>query len=72
MKFDEEPNYAKLISIFDGLIEAPASRPVRIDGALKVCTNYSLLSYIFIFLCPYLYLFPYYRLDRNVEDCMQI
>ena len=51
MKFDEEPNYAKLISIFDGLIEAPASRPVRIDGALKVCTNYSLLSYIFIFLC---------------------
>jgi len=36
MKFDEEPNYAKLISIFDGLIEAPASRPVRIDGALKV------------------------------------
>ncbi|CAD6226614.1 unnamed protein product [Miscanthus lutarioriparius] len=36
MKFDEEPNYAKLISLFDGLIEAPASRPIRIDGALKV------------------------------------
>ncbi|CAM0905462.1 unnamed protein product [Alopecurus aequalis] len=36
MKFDEEPNYAKLISLFDGLIEPPASRPIRIDGALKV------------------------------------
>lgn len=36
MKFDEEPNYAKLIALFDGLIEAPASRPIRIDGALKV------------------------------------
>uniref|UniRef100_A0A0D9W019 non-specific serine/threonine protein kinase n=1 Tax=Leersia perrieri TaxID=77586 RepID=A0A0D9W019_9ORYZ len=36
MKFDEEPNYAKLISLFDGLIEGPASRPIRIDGALKV------------------------------------
>ncbi|KAL0858121.1 hypothetical protein Bca101_063275 [Brassica carinata] len=37
MKFDEEPNYAKLISIFDSLIEACAiSRPIRIDGALKV------------------------------------
>ena len=37
LKFDEEPNYAKLISIFDTLIEPCAlSRPVRIDGALKV------------------------------------
>jgi len=36
MKFDEEPNYAKLISLFDSLIEVPASRPIRIDGALKV------------------------------------
>ncbi|KAG8083665.1 hypothetical protein GUJ93_ZPchr0016g2635 [Zizania palustris] len=36
MKFDEEPNYAKLISLFDGLIEVPATRPIRIDGALKV------------------------------------
>ncbi|KAL5652383.1 hypothetical protein ACJX0J_037841, partial [Zea mays] len=35
MKFDEEPNYAKLISPFDGLIEAPASRQIRTDGALK-------------------------------------
>ncbi|XP_068650001.1 casein kinase 1-like protein HD16 [Aristolochia californica] len=37
MKFDEEPNYAKLISLFEGLIEPCTSmRPIRIDGALKV------------------------------------
>ncbi|KAL4325535.1 hypothetical protein GQ457_11G010370 [Hibiscus cannabinus] len=37
MKFDEEPNYAKLISIFESLIEpCTALRPIRIDGALKV------------------------------------
>ncbi|KAK8918903.1 Casein kinase I isoform delta-like [Platanthera zijinensis] len=37
MKFDEEPNYAKLISLFDGLIEPCVPlRPIRIDGALKV------------------------------------
>ncbi|KAJ4745787.1 Casein kinase I-like protein [Rhynchospora pubera] len=37
LKFDEEPNYTKLISLFDGLIEqCAASRPIRIDGALKV------------------------------------
>ncbi|CAN6811606.1 casein kinase 1-like protein HD16 [Brassica napus] len=37
MKFDEEPNYGKLISLFDTLIEPCAlSRPIRIDGALKV------------------------------------
>jgi hypothetical protein len=38
MKFDEEPKYQKLISLFDDLIERPASRPIRIDGALEVCT----------------------------------
>lgn len=37
MKFDEEPNYAKLISLFEGLIEPCVPlRPIRIDGALKV------------------------------------
>ncbi|KAJ4792429.1 casein kinase I [Rhynchospora pubera] len=37
MKFDEEPNYAKLISLFDTLIEpCSALRAIRIDGALKV------------------------------------
>ncbi|KAK1584177.1 hypothetical protein Q3G72_030522 [Acer saccharum] len=37
MKFDEEPNYAKLISLFESLIEPCISlRPIRIDGAIKV------------------------------------
>lgn len=37
MKFDEEPNYAKLISLFESLIEpCMPLRPIRIDGALKV------------------------------------
>ncbi|KAG7033670.1 Casein kinase 1-like protein HD16 [Cucurbita argyrosperma subsp. argyrosperma] len=37
MKFDEEPNYSKLISFFEGLIDPCIPlRPIRIDGALKV------------------------------------
>ena len=37
MKFDEEPNYSKLISLFEGLIGTnPAGRPLKIDGAQKV------------------------------------
>lgn len=37
MRFDEEPNYAKLISLFESLIEpCTPLRPIRIDGALKV------------------------------------
>jgi len=37
MRFDEEPNYSKLISLFDSLIEpCTPLRPIRIDGALKV------------------------------------
>ncbi|XP_060668709.1 casein kinase 1-like protein HD16 isoform X2 [Ziziphus jujuba] len=37
MRFDEEPNYSKLISLFDGSIGPNASlRPIRIDGAAKV------------------------------------
>ncbi|KAG7961148.1 hypothetical protein I3843_09G001700 [Carya illinoinensis] len=37
MKFDEEPNYMKLISFFESLIEPCTQlRPIRIDGALKV------------------------------------
>ena len=45
MKFDEEPNYGKLISLFDTLIEPCAlSRPIRIDGALKVASCF-LVSY---------------------------
>ncbi|KAL6974384.1 Casein kinase 1-like protein hd16 [Sarracenia purpurea var. burkii] len=37
MKFDEEPNYSKLISLFEDSLGSNASlRPIRIDGALKV------------------------------------
>ncbi|KAF6151762.1 hypothetical protein GIB67_010336 [Kingdonia uniflora] len=37
MKFDEEPNYSKLISLFEGLIGAnPAVRPINTDGAQKI------------------------------------
>ncbi|XP_024959471.1 casein kinase 1-like protein HD16 [Cynara cardunculus var. scolymus] len=37
MKFDEEPNYLKLIALFENCLVSSASlRPLRIDGALKV------------------------------------
>ncbi|KAG2671398.1 hypothetical protein I3760_14G134100 [Carya illinoinensis] len=37
MKFDEEPNYAKLISLLEGLLGPnPALRPISTDGAQKV------------------------------------
>ncbi|GJM95018.1 hypothetical protein PR202_ga11710 [Eleusine coracana subsp. coracana] len=37
MKFDEEPNYSKLISLFNCLIGPnPSSRPINTDGAQKV------------------------------------
>ncbi|KAL8206200.1 hypothetical protein R6Q57_009751 [Mikania cordata] len=37
MKFDEEPNYLKLIELFKNCLVSTASlRPIRIDGALKV------------------------------------
>ena len=37
LKFDEEPNYSKLISVFEGLIGPnPAIRPINTDGAQKV------------------------------------
>jgi hypothetical protein len=48
LKFDEEPNYSKLISLFDSLIEqCGASRPIRIDGALKVL-SWSHYCYYFL------------------------
>ncbi|MED6134653.1 Casein kinase 1-like protein hd16 [Stylosanthes scabra] len=37
MKFDEEPNYSKLISLFNGILDPnPALRPINTDGAQKV------------------------------------
>lgn len=40
LKFDEEPNYAKCISLFDGIIGPnPDIRPINTDGAQKVPHN---------------------------------
>ncbi|KAL2619717.1 hypothetical protein AAZV13_08G322900 [Glycine max] len=37
MKFDEEPNYSRLISLFDGMLGPnPALRPINTEGAQKV------------------------------------
>lgn len=37
LKFDEEPNYAKCISLFDGIVGPdPDIRPINTDGAQKV------------------------------------
>lgn len=37
LKFDEEPNYAKYISLFDGIIGPnPDIRPINTEGARKV------------------------------------
>ncbi|XWS17690.1 hypothetical protein CRYUN_Cryun33cG0089000 [Craigia yunnanensis] len=37
LKFDEEPNYAKYISLFDGIVGPnPAIRPINTDGAQKL------------------------------------
>jgi len=37
LKFDEEPNYAKYISLFDGIVGPnPDIRPINTEGAQKV------------------------------------
>lgn len=37
LKFDEEPNYAKCISLFDGVVGPnPDIRPINTEGAQKV------------------------------------
>lgn len=37
MKFDEEPNYGKLVVLFDSILGPnPAVRPINTDGAQKV------------------------------------
>lgn len=37
LKFDEEPNYAKYISLFDGVVGPnPEIRPINTDGAQKL------------------------------------
>lgn len=59
MRFDEEPNYSKLISFFESLIEpCTPLRPIRIDGALKVA--------IFIFLFRGLIQYHLFLIDCSV------
>jgi hypothetical protein len=44
MKFDEDPNYSKLISLFDSLIGPNTSiRPINTDGAQKVRFRHHIL-----------------------------
>jgi len=52
LKYDEEPNYAKYISLFDGIVGPnPDIRPLNTEGAQKV----SILPpfYLCFFLCIY-------------------
>lgn len=44
LKFDEEPSYAKYISLFDGIVGPnPNIRPINTDGAEKVLVSSSVL-----------------------------
>lgn len=57
MRFDEEPNYLKLISLFDNNIGSIASlRPIRIDGALKVSPWSKTLCLSYKSVCSFFYL----------------
>lgn len=50
LKFDEEPNYAKYISLFDGIVGPnPDIRPINTEGAQKV-----LYSFFFVFIDDFL------------------
>lgn len=50
LKFDEEPNYAKYVSLFDGIIAPnPDIRPINTDGAQKV--QFGIVSYSLLFYC---------------------
>ena len=72
MKFDEEPNYSKLISLFEGFIGPnPAVRPIKTDGAQKVIklpkvfgwdfSSNILLNFLFIMIARLLV-----KLDKSV------
>lgn len=55
MRFDEEPNYSNLISLFDGVIGPnPALRPINTEGAQKVITK--CISTLKFLDCFYFYL----------------
>ena len=42
LKFDEEPNYAKCVSLFDGIVGPnPDIRPINTEGAQKVLITHN-------------------------------
>lgn len=44
LKFDEEPNYAKYVSLFDVIVGPnPGIRPLNTDGAQKVLNMFFFL-----------------------------
>lgn len=50
LKFDEEPNYAKYISLFDGIVGPnPDIRPINTEGAQKVTIMLSLYSCVVLY-----------------------
>ena len=50
LKFDEEPNYAKYISLFDGIVGPnPDIHPVNTEGALKVHVILSQCKDLFLY-----------------------
>lgn len=52
MKFDEEPNYGKLVVLFDSILGPnPAVRPINTDGAQKVSAS----TFLQVFLCDLRY-----------------
>lgn len=52
LKFDEEPNYAKYVSLFDGIVGPnPDIRPINTEGAQKVLIT--IITYEFTFLLLY-------------------
>lgn len=61
LKFDEEPNYAKYISLFDGIVGPnPDIRPINTEGAQKVLNAIATLELPFFVnskfdcCCPFL------------------
>lgn len=63
LKFDEEPNYAKYISLFDGIVGPnPDIRPINTDGAQKV--------FILFFNVLYFNLISYYAPNKLMIDLM--
>lgn len=53
LKFDETPNYAKYVSLFDGIVGPnPDVRPINTEGAQKVCcTSIALAALVLLNKC---------------------